>query len=269
MWPPSKPTSDTGGLSAVSESATDDYDQRNMREKHPRDDLPASHTPTKPLPTRTSSKRSDAPSRPSDPKERATRPGLERRRTTARTRYIDMLLGLDTVSPIHNLLSSAFVWLLLAGYIVFPATFTKLQDTESKPASNGFSAAALHTVRNIPLLYVAAFACGVGVVGCLWLWWLHRKNYVWVVHRIFLPALLNSIAGLISTIVNVYSAQDGQYSVTARVTMVVTAACSVVAAALFLLYNTIMLRLVKRRHEREVKAVEKEQARRDDRGDVV
>lgn len=56
----------------------------------------------------------------------------------------------------------------------------------------------------------------------------------------------------------------GQYSVTAKVTVVVTAACSVVAAALFLLYNTVMLKLVKRRHEREVKAVE----RLEERGDV-
>lgn len=251
----------------------DTYSHRNMREKHHGDSsLPASHMPTQPTPTRTPSRRNDniAASRSSGQKDRPIRPGLERRRTTARTRYIDMLLGLDTVSPVHNLLSSAFVWLLLAGYIVFPATFTKLQRTESKPPNNDFSATALNTVRNIPLLYVAAFACGIGVAGCLWLWWQHRKNYVWVIHRIFLPALLNSIAGLISTIVNVYSAQDGQYSVTARVTIVVTAACSVVAAALFLLYNTIMLRLVRRRHEREVRAVEKEQARRDDnRGDLA
>lgn len=50
--------------------------------------------------------------------------------------------------------------------------------------------------------------------------------------------------------------RTGQYSVTAKVTVVVTAACSVITAALFLLYNTVMLRLVKRRHEREVLAAE-------------
>jgi hypothetical protein len=43
----------------------------------------------------------------------------------------------------------------------------------------------------------------------------------------------------------------GQYSVTAKVTVVVTAACSVVTAALFLLYNTVMLKIVKRKHEKE------------------
>jgi cytochrome bd-type quinol oxidase subunit 2 len=121
-----------------------------------------------------------------------------------------MLLGLDQVSPVHNFLASLCVWILLAGYIVFPATFTTLQNEEVEDEEdNRIKAAALKTVRNVPLLYVASFACAIGVIGCLWLWWKHRKNYVWVINRIFLPALLNSIAGLISTIVNVYSAQDG------------------------------------------------------------
>ena len=44
-------------------------------------------------------------------------------------------------------------------------------------------------------------------------------------------------------------------------TVVVTAACSVVAAALFLVYNTVMLKVVKRRHEREVRAAEREEHR--------
>lgn len=123
-----------------------------------------------------------------------------------------MLLNLDDVSPLHNILASASVWILLAGYIVFPATFNKLQKEEmDAKADSSLKQHALDTVRNVPLLYVAAFACGIGVLGCLWLWWEHRKNYVWVINRIFLPALLNSIAGLVSTLVNVYSAQDGMY----------------------------------------------------------
>ncbi|KAH7408746.1 hypothetical protein DE146DRAFT_387887 [Phaeosphaeria sp. MPI-PUGE-AT-0046c] len=160
-----------------------------------------SHTSSKPLPQRGASIRS----------EKAKRPDLQRRRTTARTRYIDMLLNLDDVSPLHNILASASVWILLAGYIVFPATFNKLQKEElDAKADSNLKQHALDTVRNVPLLYVAAFACGIGVLGCLWLWWQHRKNYVWVINRIFLPALLNSIAGLVSTLVNVYSAQEGR-----------------------------------------------------------
>jgi hypothetical protein len=143
---------------------------------------------------------------------RPERPGLQRRRTTARTRYIDMLLGLDAVKPLHNILASLFVWVLLAGYIVFPATFNSLQKPSyDDKANTRLKAQALATARNLPLLYVAAVACGIGIVGCLWLWWKHRSNYVWVINRIFLPSLLNSVAGLVSTLVNVYSAQDGEY----------------------------------------------------------
>ncbi|CAI6337318.1 unnamed protein product [Periconia digitata] len=189
----------------------------------------------------------------------AARPPLQRRRTTAQTRYIDMLLELDDVPKLHNFLASGFTWILLAGYIVFPATFNKLQNDErlDEKANNRLKAEALATARNIPLLYIAAFACGIGVVGSLWLWWKHRKNYVWVINRVFLPALMNSLAGLISTLVNVYTAQEGTFSVTARVTLVVTTACSAVTVLLFLMYNSIMLKWVKMRHERETKKFEK------------
>ena len=62
---------------------------------------------------------------------------------------------------------------------------------------------------------------------------------------------MNSIAGLISTLVNIYSAESGQYSVTAKVTVIVTAACSAVTAALFLLYNNLALSFVKKKHQKE------------------
>lgn len=38
----------------------------------------------------------------------------------------------------------------------------------------------------------------------------------------------------------------------------VTAALSVVASALFLLYNSIMLSLIRRKHEKETRAVERD-----------
>ncbi|KAF2187371.1 hypothetical protein K469DRAFT_570418 [Zopfia rhizophila CBS 207.26] len=177
----------------------------------------------KPLPTRTISTRVQEPARNTSQVKRsestytkhnrqAERLGLQRRRTTAQTKYIDMLLNLDQIPRLHNILASFFTWILLAGYIVFPATFNSIKknnDLDEKANSN-LETQALVTVRNAPLLYVAAFACGIGIAGCVWLWWAHRGNYVWVINRIFLPAFMNSIAGLISTIVNIYSAQSGK-----------------------------------------------------------
>ncbi|KAF2791199.1 hypothetical protein K505DRAFT_249501 [Melanomma pulvis-pyrius CBS 109.77] len=214
--------------------------------------------------TTTTAKPSHSSSKKNANKER---PGMQPRRTTAQTRYIDMLLSLDTVPRLHNILASFCTWILLAGYIVFPATFTGLKDVEVNDKSGDVreevKKKALDTVRNAPLLYVAGFACGIGVLGCVALWWKWRKNYVWVINRIFLPALMNSVAGLISTLVNVYSARDGQYSVTAKVTLIVTGVCSVITALLFLVYNGVMLSLVKRKHAKETKGFERSQSVRE------
>jgi hypothetical protein len=85
----------------------------------------------------------------------------------------------------------------------------------------------------------------------LWLWWRWQANYVWLLNRIFLPSCLNSLAGLISTLINVYSQQGGNWSITARVTAIVTGSIMVITGCLFGLYNFWILEKVKRRHGQE------------------
>ena len=92
-----------------------------------------------------------------------------------------MLLSLDQIPRLHNILASFFTWILLAGYIVFPATFTSLQNNDeiqSEADRNVVEAKILGQVKNAPLLYIASFCCGIGCVGMVWLWWIHRTNYV-------------------------------------------------------------------------------------------
>jgi hypothetical protein len=60
------------------------------------------------------------------------------------------------------------------------------------------------------------------------------------------------LAGLITTLVNVYTAQKGVWSVTARVTAIVTGSCMVVSGCLFLLYNFWFLHKVQKSHEKEM-----------------
>lgn len=76
---------------------------------------------------------------------------------------------------------------------------------------------------------------------------------MWLLNRIFLPGCLNSFAGLISTLINVYSQQGGAWSVTARVTAAVSGAAMVVTGVLFALYNFWLLQRVKTRHGREMR----------------
>ena len=54
-----------------------------------------------------------------------------------------------------------------------------------------------------------------------------------------------------STIVNVYSAQEGVWSVTAKIAAIVTGSCAGVSLVLFIVYNFWALKSVKKRHEEE------------------
>lgn len=68
------------------------------------------------------------------------------------------------------------------------------------------------------------------------------------------PGCLNSLAGLISTLINVFGNQDGNWSVTAKVTVIVTGACAIATAVLFGFYNNIILKRVKSKHTKEMDA---------------
>ncbi|MCJ1431187.1 hypothetical protein MMC27_000538 [Xylographa pallens] len=170
------------------------------------------------------------------------------------TRYMEMLLDLDKIPRLHNVCASFFTWLLLAGYVVFPATFTTVNKDNkiTQAAQTELERQILTEVRNAPLLYIAAACCIVGSSGMIWLWFKWRSNYIWMINRIFLPGLLNSVAGLISTLVNIYSAQNGDFSVTAKVTVIATGVCAAITALLFLLYNNWALSRVKERHQKEI-----------------
>ncbi len=86
----------------------------------------------------------------------------------------------------------------------------------------------------------------------LLLWFVHRENYVWLLNKIFLPGCLNSIAGLIGTLINVYGQQEGVWSLTARITAIVTGSCTGVLGGLFAVYNFWVLEKVKEGHKREL-----------------
>ena len=66
------------------------------------------------------------------------------------------------------------------------------------------------------------------------------------------PATLNSVAGLLTTIVNVYSAQKGAWSITAKITAIVAGSSAGVAGALFVAYNFWVLDDVRQTHERQL-----------------
>ena len=129
----------------------------------------------------------------------------------------------------------------------------------------------LEKVKHVSLLWVAFGCCVLGGSGLVWLWWRWRGNYVWLINKIFMygaiipwfarfladksgdfrVVALNSLAGLISTLISVYSQHGGKFSITARITVIAAGSCTIVTAILFLLYNNWILEDVKRDHHRE------------------
>ena len=68
-------------------------------------------------------------------------------------------------------------------------------------------------------------------------------------HRV---GLLNSIAGLLSTLINVYSQHGGRFSIPAKITVGATASCTTITAILYFLYNFWILQGVREKHEQEL-----------------
>jgi len=171
---------------------------------------------------------------------------------------MEMLLHLDEIPRLYNISASLFTWIILAGYLVVPGTFTTFketkafQDADSNQSDGQVAHDIVNSIAHIGLLWLAGSFCVVGTVGCLALWIRWRQNYVWLINKIFTPVTFNSIAGLVTTLVNVYTAQSGVWSVTARVTAIVTGSCAIGAGFLFLVYNFGLLRSIHKSHERDL-----------------
>ncbi|RDB26836.1 hypothetical protein Hypma_005368 [Hypsizygus marmoreus] len=167
------------------------------------------------------------------------------------TKYVNMLLALDSIPRLHNMMASFFTWILLAGFVLFPGTFTSLQNAQADISSE-FGRHVLNAVTHVPLFVIAFICCGIGAVGMVYLWWRWMYNYVWLVNRIFLPGLLNSLAGLISTIANIYGVQHGEFSTTSKTTIIVTGVSTFICGVGTLFYSLWKIRRVKKRHDQEI-----------------
>ncbi|KAM7210617.1 hypothetical protein V8F06_014007 [Rhypophila decipiens] len=172
------------------------------------------------------------------------------------TRYMEMLLSLDRIPQLHNILCSCFTWILLVGFVVIPGSFTSLRKLEAKtngeiipgsPAAN----AILSSVAETSVTVVGFICMGIGTTGAVWLGWRWRKNYVWLLNKLYMPLVLkflNGLAGVISTLTNVYSQQKGEWRTQAIVAVTVEGSVLCCAAALFGLYNFWLLDKINDEH---------------------
>jgi hypothetical protein len=106
---------------------------------------------------------------------------------------MEMLLHLDEIPRMYNILASLFTWIMLAGFLVVPGTFTTFKESKAFQDADDndddeVAHAIVHSIANIGLLWLSGAFCIVGAVGCLALWFRWRENYVWLINRVFLYA---------------------------------------------------------------------------------
>jgi hypothetical protein len=104
---------------------------------------------------------------------------------------MEMLLHLDEIPRLYNISASVFTWIILAGFLVIPGTFTTFEDSKAFQAANGEDSnavahAIVHSIANIGLLWLAGAFCVVGAVGCFGLWCRWWRNYIWLINKIFM-----------------------------------------------------------------------------------
>ena len=175
-----------------------------------------------------------------------------------------MLLSLDKIPRLHNILVSCFAWILLAGFVILPGSFTNWKsleeldshDSDVQPNThrqNPFSSSVTGT-RGTVVAAVGLACIGIGATGAAWLAVRWRKNYVWLLNKLYMPLMLNGLAGVVATFTHVYTGQQrgGRWPAQAVVAIGIEAGILVLSALLFTVYNFWLLRWVRNEHDRQV-----------------
>jgi hypothetical protein len=115
------------------------------------------------------------------------------------SRYMVMCTQSHQARKRYTIGAALFSWLILAGYLVLPNTFTSLQSSNTLSGSKG-GQLLQSTVRNVKLLPFAGVLCLIGVAGISRLWYKWRRNYVWLITYIFMYVKLEILpTGLLTS----------------------------------------------------------------------
>jgi hypothetical protein len=86
------------------------------------------------------------------------------------TKYNRICKEANKISEYYNILALFFTWILLAGFIIFPGTFTKFRNNVSSTIETGTVGQIAQTVvQNILLIYITVSCCLLGASGICWL----------------------------------------------------------------------------------------------------
>lgn len=161
---------------------------------------------------------------------------------------MNMLLSLDKIPRMHNILAPVFAWILLAGFVIAPGSFTGI-----KPRLEGGVDRFVLTYANTVAMGIGFSLLGIGTLGSVWLALRWRRNYVWLLNKLYLQLILNALAGMIATITGVYTQQLGEWSTQAYIAAIIEATILGLSSLLFYVYNYWLLQRIRSDHEETVR----------------
>jgi hypothetical protein len=102
------------------------------------------------------------------------------------SKYDKLIVQAYKVRRLYNVLAYISLWILLAGFVISPATFPSLQTSPSLASST--PGKVVHIIQNAPLLAIAIPCFVIGATGIIFLWITNNRdqNYVWLNDRLFL-----------------------------------------------------------------------------------
>lgn len=167
------------------------------------------------------------------------------RNASFQTRYMNMAMSTERIPRAHNILSNVFAWMILLAFILAPANFCGQADDDD------YDVVSYKPIPSTALLAASCTIFGLGSLGMLWLALCWRRNYIWLMNRIYLPLMLNSLAGLIGSLVIVDIQNHMRFSVAAYVSLGIEGATLLLSGGLFFYTHYLLLGKLKREHVRE------------------
>ncbi|KAJ4408024.1 hypothetical protein N0V82_009789 [Gnomoniopsis sp. IMI 355080] len=195
---------------------------------------------------------------PPSPPRPSNAPLYHQRNASFQTRYMNMALSTERIPRIHNILSNVFAWMILLAFILAPANFCSragyqptLEHVKGGTLASTPVAASYRPIPSVGLLVASCTMFGLGSLGMLWLALCWRRNYIWLINRIYLPLILNSLAGLIGSLVIIDIQDNMWFSVAAYVSLGIEGTTLLLSGALFIYTHCQLLGKLKKEHVRE------------------
>ncbi|KAF3768350.1 hypothetical protein M406DRAFT_251017 [Cryphonectria parasitica EP155] len=150
--------------------------------------------------------------------------------------YHSMVIESNEISAKYNFAAAAACWIMLAGFFILPGTFTTLRKSTVFSSSND-GQYIQSAVQNIPLLPLASVCYLSGISIIIFSWYCFQSKYIWIIRYLLMPTMLNCLSGLLTILINVYTAQNGFWSPTAWATLAVVLFTTLLVSSGILVYQ--------------------------------